>query len=1638
MIVLNQQSANNMLKEHNNTLNEPIQIDDRHSLECLSSNGCMSLHKTNVRMSGNHKLVYKNDKELFLESISSDDYLSRNMFKAYAIDKSQGYKHNLFMFFNQSTHNDSIWSIKNVEASKGTQFSDQYQDMYRWGAYTEKNDMIGKKYRFFAPLWSYGSLPDRFLIFRAKNNSYNNIREYLQKGELVQSISMKENTTFGSYLRTLTNDTNFKNYCIYSNFKESFIRYYGIDILSGKFKFNTESDLDSYLANERTITEFNNALTNGWMRGNLLCPNILNLEFAFDDEKATEGFNNYIGFYCYDNEIAKDEADILQKEQGALILNSTNTQTVVYKPNVLGNLIPLPQYSEIIKTTTSTQLTKTELNPLIELVLPFAPVPSSVLTINYLGVTEVEIYMLGDILTAKTTTEALEIIAKEINQTTTQNIIITASVVDSKLIIKSQLVDIEYENIIINVPPVFQIVEPKYYIDTDITKSHAELYNSMRMISMKDLLISTNEIPTDSDVIDIDGIDYTLEQFFNYMGANVIRLDETFESIKSINSEVIKFKQIQQSKFHIMSFLKHVDFDASMLTSPYYDIYDFDMLTYQMTFGKQMHNVFERYNKNEQTKLDLEIIDAYMSYFQIPLTTPIKSLYTIKDGEAVPVPQQKLEMLPPKEVLVKEFDTLTLFPSSTCKNEFERLSEKTLAEIRNVNVLEPFIAKFASTNGYDSYNNPVMLNIGLPWRNDNFLTTGYNNRSLVNNTHMWFILGSGPGPITKSQTGELTYTPYLNDIKKQLGYANIPLDNKDRYHSISLNLISSIYDPTNTETDVYDLLTYKVNSDKNEKEYRNEFAWSWMYKVDGEQKYNALFRGVEWSFIGNYEGYRFSVIMVTEPNIDKNKTYISPFNMVDNKVFKTLTLIINYYIPDKLITSMNGNVPYYIDRSFFYYSTKFYMPSAINSMDDLDSSENISLNLFETSIKTSDADTSGEHHYKHGPAATVLFDLTNYRGSNIDKKQQLINTWFQTDEQGKPIFYVSMNQLVTNGHGQSFKDLIQYNEQTKDVLKFEWLYLSELSDTTISIMIRYTAYDIVQVEDNFFWCKDIFMEFVVNNVYLEEYDKNGQPKHVLLTLTDILENNKPTITINNVTYDIPFWDKISSSQFMELPIVDANGRRRGVRLTKEFYEEVDNRYTYDESLKSFMRENTKGQKFIVFDTVEHYGDSKEVIDYRNDLETKNGTLLEKDQHWFVSQGIAKNNSLFLNFGNRSVTYDTLTSGYVHDLLQYYPVKTYIVTDTDFIETSKNIEMLLPSETYIIISLGYDAWENKLVRLNSRSSFKISRLDGSYAPLFKKIMQPNSITISNYVQLLGSWSKLSTLPLYKRHIGQLIYFRDTRTLYKFVNATLDTNLVPVSNLEMTVEVLATASDIKNVTNRYVGQLFYVTDDNSLYSFRNGILDSNLEKQNNNDIEYLDCIFPKSLIPGYEGRKICTNDIVDNYCEEFIDDRMNNPYNPYLYSAQYDGITRAVIADAALAEHRGFISNTYYNNDKIEIRCKWNQFIDLIDITRDKLGSAILTKYLYYTNNLQMSDMINALKLYNPELNESNIIYEDFYKLFYERFYLEWFSKHYKVSQVQTDLNLKIDFYYSDYQQIELKTSTVYGNQITDIVITFTKC
>lgn len=1555
-----------MIKNIERKLNPPFYIPDKHPLEYMASNGCMSLQQTNVRMSGNVKTVWKSDDEVYIESISSDDYFSSSKFKKFAVDMRQGYMHNMHMFFDNVDKRESIWKLKDIEATKAEQFSEQYEYLYTWGAYSETNDLIGTRFRFFAPLFTYGKLPDRFIILRINNiigelEGAITLRDYVNHAELVKSINLKATTNFGAYLRTLTESSNFKQHTLFANFKESFVRYYGFDINSGKMKYVTEPDYDSYLANERTITEYNNCITNGWMRSELICPNIINLEFAFDDPTAPVGFNTYVGFYCYDNEVDKSLADMISAEDGTIVLNEAGNQSQIYKPTS----VVLPDYTSIINTTTTTQPDKSLLPPIAEIKLPHMPVPGTILSITYYGAKEVEVYMLGDIIESTTTDEVLQKIANQINNAATFNVVLTASVVDHTLVIRSQVTDEDYESIMVNVPDVFIKSKPTYYSDDAVlneneeVKSDAELYNTMRMITYRDLFITSTEIPLDCTNIEIDGIDYELEQTFTYRGGNVIRLNAEFATVYNLKSNIIKFKKTNESTFTVLSFIKHVNFDMSMKDSPYYDIFDFNIRDYQIAYANAVRNELLSSDKE-----DAEFQAAYRDYFHIPEN---QSFFN-EDGTPY-INEEFVSAYDKKNVLIKDVDPITLQPNNSVSNEYDRFDESKLVQIRNANLLEPQIAKFVGIHGSDMYGNPVSMNTALPWGATNFLNTGSISVSPESGSHQWFILGAGPFPYPASNN-----KPFLDSIQKQLGYANIP-DNGN-YHSLTLNSVLSEFDFTSTEHDAYDALEYKMFREASEtRSYYKKQSWATMFQVEGEvDRWNAIFRGTEWSFIGNYEGYRFAVVMITCTNSDRNNTFSSPYNIVDNQVFKTLTLVIINYVPDVLLTSGNGKLPYYIDRSFFYYSSKVYGSSKPMNISDLSSTSPITLKLFDDNAEIPE-DTEGYTYIK---------------------------PWLRIDTNGKPQFRIGYIKPVDSTI--SLDDII-----ADDVDTFEWLHVNDADlQNGVSILTRYTAVGIKKYDDHF-WCDDIYIEFAPNPVYMAEPNQYGNYTFTHATYTMLMQSIDGLLKINNTSYKIPFWEKIKESKV--LPMLNPDGSHRyGISFKNDFYMQQG------DSMITFGKEVTK------------------------DLQ---GSLLEHDQYWIAARNLAESgNMLYIsNAGTKTISNQMFSAGYAKDVIDSYSLQTYVVNDDEIISTKKSILMITPDETFIIVSIGEKNAE--LYWLPERYSFKVYRQTGYYGPLFRGILVPESLTVTDNILCVADIDEFDLLPKYLTRPGQFVYFSSKAPFgdgTRGVGRLESTGIFVDQRLNKPVIYVPENQNFDNIPDKVVGQLFYFEQIGKLYELRDGIDLLNLVELKNNKIELANCLLPLKPIPGYVGRKKCTStDNIDNYCEEVISGYLKNPTtSPTLYAALYGGYEYDVATEAVLAEHRGLLSNTYNNSIEIQCRVPFSETIDLISSSRSAIGPAILSRVYGKEYTILYPEIcINALKLYNTEINSSNVIYEDVYERFYERFYLEWFSKHYRVSKVVTDLGYSIKFSYTDISTIALATDKIFSKQINSLTLTFEK-
>jgi hypothetical protein len=126
----------------------------------------------------------------------------------------------------------------------------------------------------------------------------------LPYASVISTFDLRENTTIGKYIRSITNDPSFSQAPIEFSYEiNSYTYFNGIDIQTGAMTKKGELLYDFLISNESTPQiDFENYITNGFARNNIIAPNILNLEFLFNDpDSDLYTINRYFGCYVSKN-----------------------------------------------------------------------------------------------------------------------------------------------------------------------------------------------------------------------------------------------------------------------------------------------------------------------------------------------------------------------------------------------------------------------------------------------------------------------------------------------------------------------------------------------------------------------------------------------------------------------------------------------------------------------------------------------------------------------------------------------------------------------------------------------------------------------------------------------------------------------------------------------------------------------------------------------------------------------------------------------------------------------------------------------------------------------------------------------------------------------------------------------------------------------------------------------------------------------------------------------------------------------------------------------------------------------------------------------------------------------------------------
>jgi len=280
--------------------------------------------RTNPKFSGNIKLVVDISNGLYLDTFKVSDVLSNKLYRKQQVSANSVLAGDIRTTFSSMPVGE-IYRVGDGETLHvdipDTNLWKQYDLEYSYGARLFEDELYPEDYSMLAPLWINNTLPDYFAIFRLpgqfNEESYpesGNTPDYselaakfLEEGELMESWGIKESTPLGDYLRNHQTDLLKEISPVFLSLSDPNLlnpdpnKWYGISIAKGGIFAGAETP---YFFDQKSgnFTDLNAFVSGGFERQNLLCPNLINLEFAFnDDDVSLYTMQRYFGLYLTEN-----------------------------------------------------------------------------------------------------------------------------------------------------------------------------------------------------------------------------------------------------------------------------------------------------------------------------------------------------------------------------------------------------------------------------------------------------------------------------------------------------------------------------------------------------------------------------------------------------------------------------------------------------------------------------------------------------------------------------------------------------------------------------------------------------------------------------------------------------------------------------------------------------------------------------------------------------------------------------------------------------------------------------------------------------------------------------------------------------------------------------------------------------------------------------------------------------------------------------------------------------------------------------------------------------------------------------------------------------------------------------------------
>ena len=277
--------------------------------------------RTNPKFSGNIKLIIDSSNYLFMDTFKVSDTLSNKLYRKQQVSASSVMSGDIRRVYSSmplgEMYRADAENTLDIAIPK-TDLYQQYNLTYSYGARLFEDELYEEDYAMLAPLWINNTLPDYFAIFRLPGvfneetyendpNLANLAGKFLEEGELMESWGIKEGAPLGTYLRNHLEELQKVISPMFLSLSDPDLKdpdpntWYGMAVDKGIITGRSET---TYFFDQKSdnFTDLNAFSSQGFERLNLLCPNLINMEYAFNDpDVSLYTMQRYYGLYLTEN-----------------------------------------------------------------------------------------------------------------------------------------------------------------------------------------------------------------------------------------------------------------------------------------------------------------------------------------------------------------------------------------------------------------------------------------------------------------------------------------------------------------------------------------------------------------------------------------------------------------------------------------------------------------------------------------------------------------------------------------------------------------------------------------------------------------------------------------------------------------------------------------------------------------------------------------------------------------------------------------------------------------------------------------------------------------------------------------------------------------------------------------------------------------------------------------------------------------------------------------------------------------------------------------------------------------------------------------------------------------------------------------